>query len=529
MRSLHTIARHVRTRATNPTYIDFRSVSIDTRSLAVFRIAAALLIVADILLRSRNFGFFYTNEGVVPQSLAMEMTPDNAISVYYLTTDSTVIAALFVVQVLIALQLLIGYRTTIATVLSFLLVISLDHHNPLVLSYADVLFRLLLFWAIFLPLGERWSVDAVHADSEPRARITSLASAAILVQIVYMYFLNGYHKRESELWTGGEATPLIMGLDNTTFLLGEFMRSFPTLLQYGGLTWYYMLLFSWLLLVLRGRARLFLVAMFIGGHASFAITVRIGAFPYVAIAGLVLFLQTQFWDDANALLRAPPLDRARVTPPYARLERLGARLPQFGVDARTHERITSGLYSIALVIAVTSLLVIPAVSHMPIGGFVDDEGGPKERVDDTAATVAVQQPDWSVFAPHPRTSDRYYVFPAATADGEVIDVYNDREHTYDRPHDELQQQFDTYRERFYMNSVRRGGPDDLVSATLATHYCETWQEDRDVELTHVNMYYGIEDVTLETIDDPADRDREIRLIYGHGCGNNEPVEVAPPE
>ena len=148
-----------------------RCVRIDSRTLAVFRVFVGVLIVADLLLRSRNFSFFYTEDGVVPRSLAMDVTPDYAFSVYYLTTSSTLIAALFVLQGLIALQLIVGYKTRVATVLSFLFVVSLDHHNPFVLSYADTLFRLLLFWAIFLPLGERWSIDAAHRTRAPRPHV----------------------------------------------------------------------------------------------------------------------------------------------------------------------------------------------------------------------------------------------------------------------------------------------------------------------------------------------------------------------
>ena len=216
---LATLPTRVSDRIPNPTYLDSRAIRIDTRSLAVFRIACGLLVIADVLLRSRNFTFFYTESGVVPQSVAMALSAENAFSVYHVTTDPTLIAALFVVTALVALQLVVGYRTWLVTVLTFLLVVSLDHHNPLVLSYADVLFRLLLFWAIFLPLGERWSIDALRTDSSPRTGVASIASGAILAQIVYMYVANGYHKTESALWTGGEATPLIMGLDNTTFLL----------------------------------------------------------------------------------------------------------------------------------------------------------------------------------------------------------------------------------------------------------------------------------------------------------------------
>ena len=527
------LPQRLRRGARESVYLDPGFVAIDTRSLAAFRISVGLLIVADVLLRSRNFTFFYTEEGVVPQAVAQELSADGAVSIFYYTTDSSVIALLFLLHALIAVQLIVGYKTRLATVLSFLFVVSLDHHNPLVLSYADTLFRLLLFWAIFLPLGERWSIDAVHADGRPRARIASLASAAILVQIVYMYVLNGYHKRESALWTGGEATPLIMGLDDTTFLLGEFTRNVPTLLQYGGLTWYYMLLFAWLLLLLRGRARTLLVAMFVGGHASFALTVRIGAFPYVAIAGLLLFLQSQFWEDLTALRRHGSIGRLRAGSLRSTLIRLGEALPRlrFGIGPETRASLARAgrvVSTVAVAIAVVSILVIPALGHLPVANSLEDDEGPAERIDDTASKLGVSQPVWTVFAPHPRTSDSYYVFPAVTENGEHVDAYNGRSLTYERPYDELQRQYDTYRERFYMSSVRRGGPNDVVSETLADYLCSTWEDEHGETLTHLNMYTVVEDVTLETIDDPEDRDRDVRRFYTHGCGDNEPKEIDPP-
>ena len=529
----------------NPTHLSSRSISIDTRALAIFRISVALLVIADIFLRARNFSFLYTEDGVVPQELAMRMAADNAFSIYYFTTSTPVIAALFALTVLIALQLLVGYKTRLATIMTFLLVISLDHHNPLVLSYADVLFRFLLFWAIFLPLGERWSIDAVHRNRGPRSAITSLASAAILLQIVYMYFFNGLHKTESALWTGGEATVLIMGLDNTTFLLGEFTRNFPTLLQYGGLAWYYMLLFSPLLLVLRGWARTAFVAMFMGGHLSFALTVRIGAFPYVALAGLVLFLQTPFWNGverttgsllARSRFATARTDSARTATDRSvparlesRLVHVAARIPSFRPDFRNPRTaeflsgVRTAVYTVAVIAAVVSILVVPALSHAPIAGTIDEDH--EDRIDDAASIVNVDQPDWTVFAPHPRTVDRYYVFPATTENGENLDVYSDRPLTDDRPYEELQRQFGTYRERFYMSSVRRGGPNDVVAETLAEYLCENSAEN----LTHVNMYYVVEDVTLETIDDHEERDSERRPIYRHGCDGNDPTEIEFPD
>ena len=511
-----------------------RCVRIDARSLAVFRVFVGALVVADLLSRSRNFSFYYTESGVVPRSLAREYAAEYAFSVYHLTTDPTLIAALFGLQGLIALQLIVGYRTRIATVLTFLFVVSLDHHNPFVLSYADTLFRLLLFWAIFLPLGERWSVDAVHRERPARPHVASVASVLVLGQMVFMYVVNAAHKRESELWTGGEATALIMGLDEMTFLLGDTVRQLPPiLLQIGTLAWFYMLASAWLLILLRGRPRLVLVSLFAGAHATFAVTVRIGAFAYVALAGLTLFLQAQFWRDGRALLGVLGVDPSRGRPIVHRLERFARRVPDIRVRNPRVRRARQELHTVTVTIVVVTMLVVALVFPLQFW-LVTDADDREHRAElameettglgeiyTVAASVGIDQPGWNVFAPNPRTTDRYYVFPAKTDAGDRIDVYNERPLTFDRPTDELQTQHGTYRERFYMNSVRRGGVDGNVPVALAEHLCETWEGDDGARLTHLNMFEVTETVTEETIDAPGDRDRDRELIHRHGCGDRE--------
>ncbi len=497
-----------------------RRGSIDTRTLAVFRMIVAVLIVADVLSRSRNFHFYYTDSGVVTASMASD-----GINVFALTSDPTIIAALFVIHALVALQLLVGYKTRVAMVISFIFVISLDHHNPLVTSYADVLFRLLLFWALFLPLGERWSIDAVHRDRPARETVFSLATLGALFQMIAMYVINGYHKSTNELWTSGEATPLIMGLDGITFLLAETMRQFPELLQLGGLTWYYMLLYGWLLFFLTGRLRLVFAGMFVIAHASFAVTVRIGAFPYVAMAGVALFAQGQFWRDLDRLARLVGVPVERVQAAAARLggvARLFPRhVPTASVESWTRTAVHTGVYGgIAFLVVALALLAVGTGA-----GVVPADEGPKDQVEDVAYTASIHQPEWSIFAPVPSTTDRYHVFPAQTTNGERIDVYNDRELTFDRPGQELQQQYGSYRERFYMNSVRRAGDDGAASRILAEHLCETWEGEDGERLTHINMYSVSEDITMDTIDNPDDRDRSTRTIYQHGCGDQEPTII----
>lgn len=521
-----------------------RRVEIDTRSLAVFRVLLGGLVIADLLLRARQFSFYYTDDGVVTQEMAKSWT-DSAFSLFYYASEPTVIALLFVVHGLVALVLIAGYRTRIATVVTFLFVVSLDHHNPLVLSYADTLFRLLFFWAIFLPLGERWSVDAVQRQRGPRGSWVGLAGVFALLQMVLMYFANGLHKFPSDLWQTGEGTPLIFGIDQITFLLGDAMGQFPFLLEVGGRLWFYLLLTSPFLLLLAGRWRVPLVGLMAAGHASFALTVRIGAFAYVAIAGLVLFVQTPVWEDGKRLLSESRIDTVHLRSLAKHGERFARPFPEFSVDMPGFEKSRDVGYSLVVgLLTVGIALVVASLVFSYAGVIHDDVPDDSNRFDHTienttgvsqmaslADYFGVDQPQWAIFAnPHPETTDRYYVFPAKTADGEQRDLYFGRNLTYERPYQDLQRQYETYRMRFYMSSISDAGPFNPAPERLIDHLCETWREDHDGRITHINMYEVTEQVTRDTIDTPSDRERHIELLETDTCSSRYiPREFAPPE
>lgn len=518
-------------------------LAIDTRSLAVFRIFLGALIIGDLLSRSRNFHFYYTDDGVVTQELA-EWWTGEGFSFFFYTSDPSLIALLFAIHGLVALQLIVGYKTRLATILSFLFVISLDHHNPLVLSYADTLFRLLFFWAIFLPLGERWSVDAVHRKRDYRTNFVGLAGLLAMAQMITMYFVNGLNKFPSDQWQTGEGTPLVFGIDEMTYFIGDTMRNVPFLLEIGGQLWFTLLLASPFLLLLAGRWRLPLVTLFMGGHLAFALTVRIGAFAYVALAGLVLFVQTPFWADAKAALGWIGINTARFYPSAKRRQLLTEAFPRITFDSQRNQYRKRDFYNLALGLVTIGIVITIAAIALSYGGVIHEEvpedehrleytienTAGVERIDSVANHFSVDQPEWSIFAgPGPRTSDRYYVFPAKTADGEHLDIYFERNLTYERPYQELQNQHDAYRERFYMNSIRRASDHNNAPDLLVAHLCQTWEEEHDTELTHINMYTVWERITHDTIDNPEDRERHVRLLHEFTCSDSEiPGEFAPP-
>jgi hypothetical protein len=137
---------------------------IDARSLAAFRISLALLVLADLIRRSRNLTAFYTDFGVFPRQAFIAHQNPYHLSFHIVSGEAWAQALLFLLAGGFALALTIGYRTSVATVGTWLFLLSLHNRMPDVLNGGDFLLRMLLFWAMFLPLGSRWAIDAIQTD-----------------------------------------------------------------------------------------------------------------------------------------------------------------------------------------------------------------------------------------------------------------------------------------------------------------------------------------------------------------------------
>ncbi|MFC4551589.1 HTTM domain-containing protein, partial [Halorussus sp. GCM10023401] len=300
-----------------------RRFGIDARALAALRISLGVLLLADLALRSRHLVAFYTDAGVLPTAVLREQAPGLArLSLHALSGAAWVQVALFLIAAAFALALLVGYRTTPVAVASWVLLVSLHARNPVVLNAGDSILRRLLFWGLFLPLGHRWSIDALRrggvrgnasdrrdADSGPR--VASAASAALLFQVVIIYAVNAAFKlRVGRSWESGEAIRYVFSLDRLTVLLGDYLAQYPTLLGFADRVWLGLLVTSVLLVVLTGRARAAFASLFVGMHLGMALTMRLGIFPLVSAAALLAFLPPSVWDAVER--RASPRVRRLV-------------------------------------------------------------------------------------------------------------------------------------------------------------------------------------------------------------------------
>lgn len=284
--------------------------AIDLRTLALFRICLGLMVIVDLILRSRDLVAFYTDAGVFPRTIAIPNSLEWSYSFHFMNGTATFQIILFLVHALFAFQLMLGYRTWLATVATLILTISLQVRNPHILQGSDILLTLLLFWSLFLPLGARFSFDEGLNKTPPQSNhYVSMASAALLLQAMAVYFFSAVMKEANPEWST-TYTGVLYALRGGSYgtSLGQWFGQFETIARW--LTRYVMLLeyygpFLMFLSAYYAPARLLMQLLFISMHLGFLLFLGVGQFPWISITSLLAFTPSAVWDFLSKRVRTP--------------------------------------------------------------------------------------------------------------------------------------------------------------------------------------------------------------------------------
>lgn len=482
---------------------DIRSrVGIDARALAVFRMGVGLLLFVDLCLRVRDLRVFYTDSGVFPRTVHAELFPRfSELSVHALSGSIFWQAGLFVLAGVLAGLLIVGYRTRGVAAASWVLLASLQMRNYHVLNGGDTVLLVLLFIGLFLPLGRRWSLDALCRErtddgSFPSSPVCGFGTAAILSQVVLIYVTNAVFKLRGETWLAGEAVPQVFEVERFTVLLGPAVADASTLLVAGNWLWLTMLVGAPLLFVTTGWIRAILVGAYVVAHLGMALTMELGLFPGSMVVGLVLFVPPVVWDRLEtplgpaedrltALLNERPEIMAMIRPAVsltpASLRRVGRRVLPIA---------TGTILIVGLVWQAAAIGVVP----MPDDGPVDPEDH-----------------SWKLFAPEPPGTDGWYAAPATLESGATVDLYPHAEAGFDRPPD-IADTYPNTRWRKFLFEVRYGG--DRLVESFAGYLCDRGHDRYGEAVESIEVYFIEEPVDT---DSPENRSR-IEL-GSYRCGD----------
>jgi hypothetical protein len=150
-------------------------LTIDPRSLGVGRIVLSLILLFDLVHRAwAGITLWYSNEGLLPNHTLLWRPPTQwMFSLFFMAswTDEAVVG--FALCGLVYLALLVGWRTRLMQTLAVVAVMSLHSRVPFLENGGDWTLGELALWTAFLPLGRRFSFDAVRASLRRRRETTA--------------------------------------------------------------------------------------------------------------------------------------------------------------------------------------------------------------------------------------------------------------------------------------------------------------------------------------------------------------------
>ncbi len=278
-------------------------LGLDLRAMALFRFGMGVLLIIDLLTRLSDLRGHYTDFGILPVAGYVDLFANQLhVSLHLANGSWGWILFLFAIHLVTAVCVAVGYRTRIATVVAWVLLVSLHNRNTYILNGGDVLFRCLWFFAMFLPLQARWSVDAALSPKRPSPDSNLYfggPSIAVTLQLCFVYLTTALLKTGKEWWPDGTASYFALSLDEFTTPFGKWMLQWYDLLHYStfavfALEW--TVAFMILSPVFRVPLRIVAVLSLWALHLNFDLSMRLGIFPWVDIVGVCVLIPGEVFD-----------------------------------------------------------------------------------------------------------------------------------------------------------------------------------------------------------------------------------------
>lgn len=275
-------------------------LSLDLRSLALMRVGTAILLLTILWTRSLDLTAFYTDAGIFPRSESLKALGNIPFSLHLLSGSPGFEAMLFLIAAVFALLLLVGYKTRIATIVSYILLTSLINRSGYVANAGDAILDVILLWGIFLPWQARFSVDSIRNAKYKLLNNTFFSAGSIgyTFQVFCIYFFASLLKDNLEWRVYGTAVQIALQSRHTT-MIGYALLQLPfwVLKALNFFVLFYEFFGALFLLYPRrnGLIRTFVIFGFIIMHISFGICLNLGAFSQIAIVALSGLLPGFFW------------------------------------------------------------------------------------------------------------------------------------------------------------------------------------------------------------------------------------------
>ncbi|MBS2030095.1 MAG: HTTM domain-containing protein [Deltaproteobacteria bacterium] len=447
--------------------------AIDLRGLAVFRIGLGLNALALALMQARDAEALFSDIGVLPREVSKKfINLPGSFALDFLSGATWFGQTMAILGALAALALILGWRTRIATIVCWALMLGARERNLLAADGGDDIVVLFLFWGMFLPLGAHLSLDARRRTEKPPATVTSFASAGFVLQLFCLYFFAALLKTGPQWRVNGNALYTALSLDMMNTPFAVWLRQYKSICRLLTFGTFYLEFWGPLLLIApvqRTYVRAALVAGFIGLHLGIAMCLQIPLFAFSLVATWLALVPGAIWDRLGWRVGT------ESAPPPTGVRRYAIGLAQ-------------GLAALSVV-----LVLLCNLAQLP-------GAKPQATVLRWLNQALGISQAWTMFSPDPLDADGWMVFPAQLADGSRVDLYRGGPETYERPANVPASYGDTR----WRNVLTTVSPPEAkpLQAEVLRYLCLRWNREHPPEKAakHVGMIYMLEQTTP---DDPA--------------------------
>ncbi|MFO0755012.1 MAG: HTTM domain-containing protein [Byssovorax sp.] len=302
-------------------------MTMDRRTLGFTRILLGAYLILDLFRRTSSWLDMFSNEGILPTHVSLFRPQSDNFTLFHAFSTAPELWVLWTIGLVTYVALLVGYKTKIAQIVSLLFVCSMNGRVLLIENGGYVIQNLLLLWTCFLPLGDRFSIDAMRASLRRRRESTvaeladraamdepkehepfvTFTFAVILLQLSAIYYFNVIHKT-GPAWKDGTAVHYVLYNDRMATPFVPLIRDHIPLLLVRFMTKATMAFEAGLPVVLLSPlavpwARRTVVFMMCTLHLAFGTTFTLGPFAWACCIFSTLMFGKEDWDLSFSAMR----------------------------------------------------------------------------------------------------------------------------------------------------------------------------------------------------------------------------------
>ncbi len=368
--------------------------SLDLRSLALMRIGVSLVVICDLFIRSSDLNAFFSEQGIWPSEVVRHLGWQPGYWCFHdLIKENWFVWLVFSLHTLLAIFMLLGYKTRMSTFLVWVFTVSLHNRNLFILQAGDDLLRLTLFWGILLPWGNFFSIDSIKKKFGKKT--FSPASFGYLFLIFSVYFFTILLKNSSEWRSEGTAVYYALSLESIRLPLGDWLYQYPGLMKALTFLVYWIEVAIAILIFIpykNGIPRLVAFLLIIILHIGIGLTIYVGLFYIISITTAIGLIPSSVWKKTHL------------------------KLPNFKKQASFFSPKLKWLNNLVVTLIVLLCLALN-LGSIPTYPFELDNQSMK------LINVMRLNQFWGMFSPYILKEESWYVHEGFTHEGKHWDLY----------------------------------------------------------------------------------------------------------